>query len=133
MSGEPLADMRHAWILAVVTVFVGCTDHGRSAAEKHVVPHARTLVAETRPLWVRHSKQPYAEVPKSEYPVSVGPLKPVRIWTNGHGVFIETYSVFVATAGVFVRHDPAFTPPSHGGEPFFEPMAENIYWYEAPG
>jgi hypothetical protein len=126
--------MRHARIVALaVTVFVGCTDHGRSDAEKHAIPHARTLVAATRHLRLRHSKQPYAEVPTSEYPPSVRALKPVRIWTNTHGVFIETYSVFVATAGVFVRHDPAFAPPRYGGEPFFEPVAEKIFWYEAPG
>lgn len=42
------------------------------------------------------------------------------------------HSRFVESAGVFVRHDRTFPPPRRG-DPRFEELAPDIYWYYAPG
>ena len=123
--------LRFTCAVALSLVVAGC-DHGRTKAVEVMLPAATELKADTRDLWVRYRDVKYAEVPPAEYPPSVKRLEPTRVSVDPKGVMIETHSVFVESAGIFVRFDPSYEPP-RSGDPGFEPVAEDIFWYYAPG
>jgi hypothetical protein len=93
---------------------------------------APELVNETRELWAQYRTETSREIPVAAYPASIRQLQPKRVWASPQGVYVETYSFFVESAGIFVRHDPAYEPPI-SGDPGFEPLSSDVYWFYAPG
>jgi hypothetical protein len=124
--------MRITWVATLaLAAFVAC-DHGRSEVVAVAKPQAAFLVAETHSLWLEYREQIAREVPASRYPPAVRALHPKHVSASKEGVYVETYTRYVESAGIFIRHDPAYEPP-RSGDPGFELVAENVYWYFAPG
>ena len=118
-------------VLVMLAFVVGC-DHGRSDVVPVAEREAAAIVSETYNLWLTHRDRLDHEIPPAQYPPSVRALQPKRVSADKHGIFIETYARYVESAGVFVRHDHAYEPP-RSGDPGFESIAPNVYWYFAPG
>lgn len=59
-------------------------------------------------------------------------MKPKAVSVDGVGVKIVTYRQFVEIAGIFVRHDPSYQPPT-SGENEYKELAPNLYWFYWPG
>ena len=110
---------------------VAC-DRGRTEAVNIAVPIAPQLTRETRDLWLRYRDEKWTDVPTTQYPESVRQIRPKRVWAKPEGLYIQTYESFVESAGIFVRHEPGYDPP-RSGDPGFERVAAEIYWFYAPG
>lgn len=95
-------------------------------------PSAAALVAKTRSLWLEYRDRTIREIPEARYPAAVRALHARHVRVTDEGIYIETYARYVESAGVFIRHDPSYVPPPTG-DPGFEAIAENVYWYFAPG
>lgn len=122
-----------AIVLAIVAtaVLAGCK--GETAARRQVVRDHARLMADARALQARHGGSARdVEVPPSGWPRSIAALEPERVDVTPHGVNIQTHSFFVETAGIFVATEAGYTPPSRG-EPWYEPIVPDVYWYYAPG
>ena len=121
--------MRIGWVATfALCAFIAC-DRGRAEVVALAEPQGAELVVQTRSLWMEYRDR---EVPSQRYPPAVRALNPRRVSVTRHGVFIETYARYVESAGVFIRHDPTYVPPE-GGDPGFERIADDVYWYFAPG
>lgn len=124
--------MRTTWLAVLALGALVACDHGRSKVVEVAKPHAAALVAETRGLWLECRDRNISDIPASRYPPAVRALNPKHVHASKHGVFIETCARYVESAGIFIRHDSAYEPP-RSGDPGFELVAENVYWYFAPG
>jgi hypothetical protein len=71
-------------------------------------------------------------VPRQLWPVEFLQFHPESIAVDEHGVYVCTNSRFVERGGVFIRTDPAYNPPS-SGDPGFERIQGDVYWFFAPG
>lgn len=71
-------------------------------------------------------------VPEQAWPASFRPFEPKAVHVDPRGVFLETYSFFVVSAGLFIRLDRAYEPPPTG-DPGFTEIEPDLYWYYAPG
>ena len=121
--------MRITWVATfALCAFIAC-DRGRAEVVALAKPQGAELVAQTRALWIEYRDR---EVPSHRYPPAIRALNQRRVSVSQYGVFIQTYERVVENAGVFIRHDPAYVPPERG-DPGFERIAENVYWYFAPG
>jgi hypothetical protein len=124
--------MRKLIVAVGLTFALVACDRGRARAEAVATPIAAQLKSDTHGVWLRYRGERRREIPPSEQPRSVQQLKPKRVWAGTEGVFLETYDRYVESAGIFIRHDPAFVPPV-SGDPGFEQIAPEIYWFFAPG
>ena len=128
----PLDDMRTTWIVPVLLFALAACDHGRSGVIEIAKPQATALVSETFPLWLEYRDERLRDIPASRYPPSVKALHPKQVRATKQGLFIETYARYVESGGIFIKHDAEYDPPA-SGDPGFELVAQNVYWYFAPG
>jgi hypothetical protein len=92
------------------------------------------LLADARDLYARYVIRSSFErdVPRHEWPASFGAFRPKRVWIDNFGVYLSTYEFFVEHAGLYIRTDPSYAAP-HSGDPGFEPLGSDFFWYYAPG
>lgn len=124
---------RVLWTLLLLVVFVGC--RGEREVRSHVASADRErLIADAAAIHRRYAGRTRfdRDVPRPEWPASFAVFVPERVSVDRFGVYIQTHSMFVETAGLFIRVDPAYAPPA-GGDPGFESIDGPFFWYYAPG
>lgn len=117
--------------VAALALLVSCRDRGEGRVRETVARSDREqLIADARALQRRFSQ--YDMIPEQEWPASFRAFAPKGVLVSPQGVHITTYEFFVATAGLFIRLDPAYEPPPHG-DPGFTPIAPDLYWFYGGG
>jgi hypothetical protein len=125
---------RHAIpVIAVVATFVVACGHSEQEVRTRLaqIDHVR-LVAEARTLQTKCNRQSIAAVPRVDRPSTIAAFEPEYAYVDQRGVYVCTHEVFVESAGLFIRTDEAFLPPQTG-DPGYEPVGADLYWYYAPG
>ena len=108
---------------------------GENVARKRVANADRIrLMQDAAHLQQQYGRRGIAEreVPRAQWPVSFLAFEPERVWADEHGVFVMTYALHVEHAGIYIRTDTTYQPPS-AGDPSFDEIVESFYWYYAPG
>lgn len=120
-----------AGLLAVL--LAGCRGEGEVRSQLTSADRAR-LLADARDLHARYARRgKFArEVPRNEWPASLAAFRPERVRVEDFGVYLCTYELFVEHAGLYIRTEPSYAPPPTG-DPAFEPLGSEFFWYYSPG
>jgi hypothetical protein len=127
------AALRSVTVALVVVLLTGCRGEGHVRSQLATADRAR-LLADARDVHARYSgRTRFArDVPRHAWPASFAMFRPERVWVDDFGVYLCTYEFFVEHAGLYVRTDSSYAPP-RSGDPGFEPLGSEFFWYYAPG
>jgi hypothetical protein len=128
MSNKARFHARLLTVIALTVLFLAC--HGKGRVRSRLDAADRTcLLTEARELHARYSG---TDVPRSAWPPGIAALEPEAVSVDRYGVRVCTSTIFVESAGVFIRMDPSFDPPTRG-DPKYEQLYPDFYWYYSPG
>ena len=116
-------------LVGLLLVVTSCRGEG-AAREVYAELSREQLLADAAAIHATYG--PSADVPAASWPASFQRFAPKRVSTNAHGVYISTHQRLVESAGVFLRTDTAYEPPE-SGDPGFEQIDTDVYWFYAPG
>jgi hypothetical protein len=79
------------------------------------------------------NRHPVGEVPSSDWPYAISELlHPEAVRIASEGLYIVTSRRFVDEAGIFVAREASWTD-TDPAEPFFTPIADRVFEFQAPG
>lgn len=121
-------------LILVVLLTARCADRDPEAIQ-YASDHAASIVATTRPLWVKYLARP-VEIPESEYTEHLRALKPDLINVGRAGVWLYIRTNYPHVTGVFIRYDPSFpTPtsaPPDSDDMTFRRLGDDVFWLSKP-
>lgn len=120
-------------LLALAALALSCRGESgvRSRLQSSNRSQLRSEAAQLQQRYVVRDRSA-REVPRGEWPKAFIAFDPERVWVNEFGVYICTYAAFVEHAGLFIRTDSSYEPPS-SGDPGFKQIDSDFFWYYAPG
>lgn len=117
-------------IVFALLLAIGCSERARQ--KSFAAANGAVLLAQGRALYTKYGARGGTAIPAAEWPPSFVALEPERVWADTHGIAIVTDQYFVETVGIFLRFDRSFVPPPVG-DPGYEPIDRDVYWFEARG
>ena len=122
-------------MLVAIFSLVGCSERSRLHGAIAKIEISK-LVSTAEEFWIKQddkNENSSNQISETNWTPEIYNFKPKRVYSTPDGVYLAVTRASVYESGLFILPVKSKFIPKSGGDPSYEHLQDNLYWYEIRG